>query len=147
MWYPVGEPDPIKRLKQIEKHYQDVKYSTIPLSTFFAAPFLGSLFVPIVKGMIAPKNITGVISNMPGPKAVFFKGAKVEDVSAQALLGHGDITFLIASFTYDDDWKFVMSARGDIMDEEDLQNFFKSVEKEFEFLRTVDMVRDNSQNV
>jgi hypothetical protein len=67
---PVGEVNPLKRLKKIEKRIQNIKNSSIPLLVLIMAPLVAS--VPsLILSLIAKKILSRVsgsfLTSFPGP--------------------------------------------------------------------------------
>jgi hypothetical protein len=100
---PVEIENPQKRLRKIEKNFQNIKRSPVTIFSFLIVPFFGGLFNFMIKWFSSNKYSTCLTSNFPGPseQVYFIAGGglhKVLDMNFSAGMGVGNVGMCHRSF-------------------------------------------------
>jgi len=80
---PVGESDPVERVKEMHRRVGALKKSTQAVATFAALTGLGSMAPTVQRAFIRllSSKTTGVMTNVPGPRErLRFAGAEVDRI-------------------------------------------------------------------
>jgi len=80
--FPVGIPDPEKRLQLIKENMQELQRSTSAITAFKIQPLIGGLFYWMVKPLAHVMHPTVLSSDFPGPtKSISVDGFRLVDLS------------------------------------------------------------------
>jgi len=67
---PIGEPEELKRLRNVNSSLKKLKQSTIPLFADWSGRLIGSLFPGMIKltGILLKSENAVFLTSLPGPK-------------------------------------------------------------------------------